>query len=296
MAVIDTFPFFNEFEIMELRLRLLDSIIDHFVISELDYTHSGLPKDFSAREFVDGIGMSHKVTVLEQRIHDHLLVPLEMDVYHAQQGGAIDPHKTSLAYVRERLQRDVIREVSKNFSDESIVIHSDCDEIIRPEAVSYLADVKLSVPHNIIKVPLVQLEGRADLRLFRGNEAIPWRHSMFICTANQMEIATPTVMRANYKNPFPPVWVVQDGRPVEDLGWHFTWMGGAERVAKKALSVAHADHLHAYQGFVSQETVTHFESNQRYDDSGVRPLPYPVEDLPKLIFEHEHLSKFFVPS
>ena len=42
--VVDVFPFFREFDLLELRLAVLDSIVDRFVIVEGTRTFSGQPK------------------------------------------------------------------------------------------------------------------------------------------------------------------------------------------------------------------------------------------------------------
>ena len=39
--LIDSFPFFNEYELVELRIRYLEEIIDVFVIVEANITHQG---------------------------------------------------------------------------------------------------------------------------------------------------------------------------------------------------------------------------------------------------------------
>ena len=43
--VIDCIPFFNELDILKLRLHILDPLVDRFVIEEATHTFSGLPKD-----------------------------------------------------------------------------------------------------------------------------------------------------------------------------------------------------------------------------------------------------------
>ena len=42
--VVDVFPFFREFDLLELRLAVLDSIVDRFVIVEGTRTFSGQSK------------------------------------------------------------------------------------------------------------------------------------------------------------------------------------------------------------------------------------------------------------
>ena len=43
--IIDTFPFFNELDILEIRLRELSGVVAKFVLVESAQTHSGKPKD-----------------------------------------------------------------------------------------------------------------------------------------------------------------------------------------------------------------------------------------------------------
>jgi beta-1,4-mannosyl-glycoprotein beta-1,4-N-acetylglucosaminyltransferase len=42
--IVDCFAFFNEFEILELRLRTLEDVVDRFVLCEAGFTHRGDPK------------------------------------------------------------------------------------------------------------------------------------------------------------------------------------------------------------------------------------------------------------
>ena len=45
--LIDSFLFFNETELAELRIKYLDKIVDYFVIVEADSTHQGQKKEWT---------------------------------------------------------------------------------------------------------------------------------------------------------------------------------------------------------------------------------------------------------
>ena len=45
MKIYDCFQFFNELDLLEIRLELLYDYVDYFVISETDKTHSNQPKE-----------------------------------------------------------------------------------------------------------------------------------------------------------------------------------------------------------------------------------------------------------
>ena len=50
MKVIDVFPFFNELDLLEIRLNSLDPYVDCFILSEATKTFSGLDKPLYYQE------------------------------------------------------------------------------------------------------------------------------------------------------------------------------------------------------------------------------------------------------
>ena len=50
MKLYDCFQFFNEFDLLEIRLDLLYEYVDYFVISETNRTHSNISKPFYFEE------------------------------------------------------------------------------------------------------------------------------------------------------------------------------------------------------------------------------------------------------
>ena len=45
--VYDCFIFFDEFDLLEIRLTLLDDVVDYFVIVESNFTFSGKKKNYN---------------------------------------------------------------------------------------------------------------------------------------------------------------------------------------------------------------------------------------------------------
>ena len=48
--VFDSFIFFNELELLELRLNILNDVVDYFVLTESPWTVSGNPKPLYYQE------------------------------------------------------------------------------------------------------------------------------------------------------------------------------------------------------------------------------------------------------
>ena len=45
--IVDAFTFFNEKELVELRVKYLNDIVDCFLVAEADHTHTGKKKEWN---------------------------------------------------------------------------------------------------------------------------------------------------------------------------------------------------------------------------------------------------------
>lgn len=134
----DCFTFFNEHELLELRLRLLDDVVDRFILVESDTTHQGQSKplhfELSRDRYQPWL---HKIVHVAVR----------------------DMPNTTDAWDRERYQRRAISRGLSQACPEDLIIISDLDEIPRPEIVAWLdqhvdAAVSLDMSMHNFKVNL----------------------------------------------------------------------------------------------------------------------------------------------
>ena len=56
MKVFDSFIFFNELDLLELRLNILNDVVDYFVLTESPFTVSGNEKPLYYQENKDRFG------------------------------------------------------------------------------------------------------------------------------------------------------------------------------------------------------------------------------------------------
>jgi len=121
VAIVDVFPFFNELDILEIRLNVLDPYVDYFVISEAVETFSGLDKPLYFLENQERFSkFAHKI------IYNVILDKTDPSLH---------------PYQRDVAQKDAIAAtVSDNFTDEDIIIWGDVDEVPNPEALEQLTD------------------------------------------------------------------------------------------------------------------------------------------------------------
>ena len=291
--IVDCFPFFNEKELLELRVNLLKDHVDEFIISELNYTHSGNPKEFLCKKYIKELNLpEEKIKVVEITIDNQNLSPTEFDYIFAADSESLG---SVLNWTRERIQRDGILSEIEKYDDDTVLILSDCDEIINPDGLEYFATVARECENNTLKIPLVSLEGRADKRLYDGNTDTPcdWDQSLVLCRKNLLSLefgTTPTTFRANFANPFSPVWLTENGEVLKDCGWHFSWMGDSKRRKLKSESIIHASNLEVYDNLSSDsiENLAGHTNNFVLKD-------YPVQELPQIIFDLPRVRDFLLP-
>lgn len=203
--VFDCFPFFNELDLLELRLTELNDVVDYFVISELPVTHAGNPKPLFFKEN-------------EQRFAKwkHKIIHVVRDDY------PVDPDPWS----RERFQRDACYDAIKqcNPQDEDIVMISDLDEIPKPQRV---AEYEVSKGLMAFKQRLYSFYMNLDGGYDKPEPGV-WSKILPYAQFKEM-----TACQVRYTD--------CSSKIIEDGGWHFNYMGGAEAVVKKLESWAHQE-------------------------------------------------------
>src|SRR5262245_48971218 len=111
--VFDCFTFFNELDILEIRLAELDPLVDRFVIVEATRTFTAKPKPLY---FADNRQRYER--------YAHKIIHVVVDDI---------PLDAPTHWAREAYQRDAImRGLTEAAPDDRIII-SDCDEIPKPE-------------------------------------------------------------------------------------------------------------------------------------------------------------------
>jgi hypothetical protein len=268
--IIDCFSYFNEEELLELRLRLLYNKVDKFIITEADHTHSGLPKHMTLLNTLKRMDIS-----LEKIWYVPVMLP----------SLAQEPNN----WVRERMQRDAaipyIRETD-------IAFIGDCDEILNPEHIDYIKYIKENHPNEILRTPLTYLCGRADLRVYNQNdEQIQW-NTPFLVSGHQLKDYTLSEIREDHAWGFhklQDIFITEDDY-LKELGWHFTWMGNQERLKTKIKNYSHAGEHTLDKNYSASENS--FDPLGRKDHILKR---YDINNLPNIILENNRIRRYLLP-
>ena len=304
--IVDFFSYFGLTEpaLLELRINLLKDHVDKFVICELNRTHSGVPIKRNLKEKIKEFNLpSKQIEVIELDIPEKIILE-DIDYYNCAPIQNSTNINSLEARARERMQKDSLLQVIDSFNDDTIFIHSDADEIIDPRHLGWISPIIRNNLDQIIKIPLVWLQGKAGLRVYNKKTHMPaqWNQSMFICTKHHFKKATPTQIRSNVGSPFPISYLIQDRYVVEDMGWHFSWMGdGNDRKIKRESFPHYDDMLHGVleNSFQGEEiNKLHSKNLSEGDippsgDTSMYLKNYNTKLLPKEIFQLPRVQTYF---
>lgn len=216
MKVIDSFLFFNEFDILKLRLNYLNDVVDYFVISECNYTHAGNPKPY----YLDEVLGEFSEEILKKIIR----LKYEPDITGYDFSNRDECNFESGFWKIERGQRAHISESLKQFSSDDLFMVSDADEIPRAEAIQYLRQQKLGK----------DFVATAKCDMFYYNFSTfcndGWRGTVFTTVEYALTNGCDFLRYKAYEFPF-----------VEKGGWHFSYFGDTERIRTKLQSFAHQE-------------------------------------------------------
>ncbi len=116
--IYDCFTFFDEADLLELRLRTLDEVVDRFVIVEADVTFQGAEKP---------LNYVANAARFERWSDKIIYVPVT------------DVPACETAWDREHYQRQAIIRGLDGAAENDLIVVTDVDEIPRPEALLRLA-------------------------------------------------------------------------------------------------------------------------------------------------------------
>ena len=137
MNIFDCFMYFDEEQILELRLNTLDENVDFFVIVESTYNHRGEKRKllFNKNKFLN---FNKKIIYL---VYDK--IPNNVELL----GNNDDEKEKTRKYImnavyRENAQRNYIAQGLKDANDDDLILISDVDEIPKLDSLESKKDKK----------------------------------------------------------------------------------------------------------------------------------------------------------
>lgn len=226
--VYDCIPFFNELDILKLRLGILNPIVDKFIIEEATVTFSGEPKELCFEK--------------NKEMFREYLPKIEYIV--------VDNSPVEAAtHERDKFQKNALIKGLQDAAEEDIIILSDVDEIpdpvalrqivreFDPDKVYHLAQRMFYCFLNMEEVSgkLLSITGEfpsVDRKMWLGTKVFSKRS---IPEKGIIELREASTTAANAVR-------------VANGGWHFGYMGSsgekdvAKRIGTKVAAAAHQEY------------------------------------------------------
>tara|TARA_B100000482_G_scaffold147337_1_gene109435 strand:+ start:77 stop:967 length:891 start_codon:yes stop_codon:yes gene_type:complete len=230
MKIFDCFMYFDEEQVLDLRLNVLYQNVDYFVIVESIYNHKGEKRNllFNSQKFEK---FNDKIIYLVYDKIPQLVEPIKETDNEKEKDGKYIMN----ALYRENAQRDFILEGLKSAKKDDLILISDVDEIPK------LSSVNL----NQIKNEIILF--KQDMFYYKYNLSLPnfkWTGTKAVKKKN---LVSPQWLR-NVKDRKYPFYRIDtffsdkkyiDIKIINDGGWHFSNIKSPEMIEHKLRSYLH---------------------------------------------------------
>jgi beta-1,4-mannosyl-glycoprotein beta-1,4-N-acetylglucosaminyltransferase len=233
MKVADAFIFFNELDLLDIRLNILNDNVDYFVLIESTVSHAGKDKPLYYNE------NKHLFEKFNHKIV-HCIVDDTPNTFAEARKAFMNPkddlHKNILMHclttsntageeqwLREFYQHESIRRglMMAGLDDNDLVFNSDVDEMWNPDNQYPIDD------YNVIKLKQHVMTGFLNLR--SSEEWFGTYYTKYKNIKNASANHLDTVSKTQHLF-------------LDNGGWHFTYQGGLERIKTKLENFGHQEY------------------------------------------------------
>lgn len=259
VKVYDCFTFWNEFDILEIRLNELKDVVDQFVICESTVTHVGKPKSL----------------YLSRRLNEFKDFNIKLLVHQ----GLNNP---SSAWINEMGQREFLMNGLRDCIQDDIILLSDVDEIPTPTAVKNYSNfqdlILFEMTHANYFANSLQIDENGNFKPWYGTKAFRYKLINPHNTLNRLRFLGPP------------------GDMIINAGHHLSWLGGLEAVRNKLSNFAHQEFNTAE---IQDKLEYFLKENKLLWDENLKVKvvdPTTLKTMPKYMLNNlEKFSKYFVP-
>lgn len=211
MKTYDCFMFFNELDLLEIRLQEMWDVTDTFVIAEANVGHSGKPKNYILLDNWERF-----------KPYADKIKRIEVDNFPSTAVTGMD---------RDRFQRASLARGLTDVQPDDLVIISDLDEIPRAEIIKMIKEDENDWDKYILYLPMFQfrLNYMKIHEVTKGVSVMVTRGRAYTNPQQEREYTFPWI-------PKPEHTVF-----VEHGGWHFSYFGDDAHAVTKIKNFAHTE-------------------------------------------------------
>lgn len=235
--IIDCFPFFNEIDLLKIRLKLLDDIVDRVVLVESTRTFSLKKKKlfYNENKFLFekyNKKITHIIVDNTPALFNRIFLRKPRQLFWLLKKGksvSLNPHHIDFH------QKNKISEGLKSCEDEDILLLSDLDEIPNPTVFNDLSFLKNNKKGALMLRNFCYfLNGklyneRNEEVLWLGPAILKFKNFRSFHAERREAIHSADKEKTN------------NFKIIKNAGWHFGYLGGLKKVQYKIRSAAHSE-------------------------------------------------------
>lgn len=201
MQIFDCFYFFDELDLLEIRLNILDAYVDYFVLVEAKETFNGKPKFLTYKD------NEKRYTKWAHKIKYFLVPDFPNDTQLLNKALA-SPNTGNKEHwwVREFYQKESLSYALEDCQDDDIIFVSDVDEIWNP-------NINFKIKNNVVYRPM-QTAYPFYLNNKSNQSADAWTGTR-VGKYKTLKERGPNHFRTERESP---------SIQIENGGWHFSWL------------------------------------------------------------------------
>ena len=203
MKIYDCFTYYNESNLIKIRIEELKDVVDYFVVIEANQTFTGLTKPFYFDELEESL-----------KEYSHKILRFKINF----------PDKDMSAWDREFFQRNSITKCLLDImvDDEDLVLISDADEIPRGSVVKNINTYNLPIRLDVSQY-FWNFNWKVPDHCNQGARPIA-------CKFKDLKKRGAQNLRAETK----PM--------ISNAGWHFSFFSDVDKIKNKIESFAHTEY------------------------------------------------------
>lgn len=276
--VYDCFQFFNELDILKIRLNVLSPVVDKFVISEATETFSGLKKPLYYEE------------------NKEMFAEFADKIIHV----VVEDTPEGDTHYRDTFQKNAVTRGLEGCTDDDIIIFSDLDEIPNPDKIreilkDFQEDKIYHFAQRLFYCYLNMEEVSGNLLSYAGEfEGVTHKKWIGTKMLSYKLLREQKLLLGDLR--FPERKEI--GIRVDDGGWHFGYMGGhgekdiKKRVQEKVISAAHQEYNSKH---VLSQVTDQIKDGKDIFGRNARFVRCEIDDsFPQYIREHQKELDFLI--
>jgi beta-1,4-mannosyl-glycoprotein beta-1,4-N-acetylglucosaminyltransferase len=220
--IYDSFQIFNELDLLEIRLNTHNDYVDKFIITESTVTHTGNDKPLF---FLENRNLFKK---FDDKII-HIIIDKKTDEENIIEETFVkDKFHQNIVQLRDTFQRMYFLK-KLQFNDDDIILILDIDEMV---------DFRKKIDFDLNKINMLILK---NYYYYLNNESSYISDGGLYST---YKILKPFVENNNFMNI--RSWSKHNTDKIkctsDTVGWHFSFMGGLDRIKYKIESWSHPEY------------------------------------------------------